>query len=247
MPRIFVLPDSLNGDIVSLPPDDAKRLYKVLRMHPGDSVTLFDGTDEYDTVITALGPKSATLKITAKINRQDAPALEILLGQGMPKGEKLEWVVQKASELGVSAVVPVIMGRSVKRPDVTGAEKKLIRLRKIAAEAARQCGRVSVPDIPCYMDLPMFLEAASGFGLKILFYEGAKTAGLRPLLHGLSGVEKVAVLIGPEGGLSPEEADEAEAAGFIAAGLGPRILRTETAGLAAISIIQYELGDMGSV
>ena len=137
------------------------------------------------------------------------------------------------------------MERSIRRPDARDVEKQLQRLRKIAVEASQQSGRLRVPEIPCMMDLPMFLQHATDADLKIVLYEGEKTATLRNILHCVPCVRSVALLIGPEGGLTEEEVDEAEAAGFIPAGLGPRILRTETAGLAALSIIQFELGDMG--
>ena len=245
MPRIFINPGDITGDTVVLPEPEAKRLLRVLRMSPADTVTLFDGTIEYNSVITHLGTKSATLKITGTTERKSEPTLTTVLGQGLPKGEKLEWVVQKAVELGVSAVVPVLMERSIRRPDPRDVDKQLQRLRKIAVEASQQSGRLRVPEIPCMMDLPMFLQQATGADLKIVLYEGEKTVGLRDVLHMVTDVRSVYLLIGPEGGLKEEEVDEAEAAGFIPAGLGPRILRTETAGLAALSIIQFELGDMG--
>jgi len=245
MPRIFINPGDITGDTVVLPEHEAKRLLRVLRMSPDDNVTLFDGTTEYNSVITHLGTKSATLKITGSSSRNSETPLTTILGQGLPKGEKLEWVVQKAAELGVSSVVPVLMDRSIKRPDANDAEKQIRRLRKIATEAAQQSGRLRVPEVPCMMDLPMFLQHATGADLKLVFYEGEKTAGLRYVLHCVACVRSVALLVGPEGGLKEEEVTEAEAAGFIPVGLGPRILRTETAGLAALSIIQFELGDMG--
>lgn len=245
MLRIFIQPGEIIGDAVTLPEAEAKRLLRVLRMNTGDAVTLFDGSKEYSSTITALGTKSATLKITGSSERKSESPLNIVLGQGLPKGDKLEWVVQKAVELGVSAVVPVLMERSIKRPDAKDAARQLERLRKIAIEAAQQSGRLRVPEVPCMMDLPMFLQHSTDADLKIVLYEGEKTVGLRDVLHMVGGVQSVYLLIGPEGGLKEEEVDEAEAAGFIPAGLGPRILRTETAGLAALSIIQFELGDMG--
>jgi 16S rRNA (uracil1498-N3)-methyltransferase len=245
MPRIFVNPGEITGDTVVLPEAEAKRLLRVLRMHTGDAVTLFDGSKEYSSTITTLGTKSATLTITGTSDRNSEPPVAITLGQGLPKGDKLEWVVQKAVELGVSAVMPVLMERSIRRPDARDIEKQLQRLRKIAVEAAQQSGRLCVPEIPCMMDLPMFLQHSTDADLKIVLYEGEKTAGLRNILHSIPNVKSVYLLIGPEGGLKEEEVAEAEAAGFIPAGLGPRILRTETAGLAALSIIQFELGDMG--
>jgi 16S rRNA (uracil1498-N3)-methyltransferase len=245
MPRIFVTPEMITGETVTLPETEARRITKVLRMRAGDKVTLFDGRKEYISVVTSLSPKSVTLKLTGFSERSSEPPISVVLGQGVPKGEKLEWTLQKAVELGVSAVVPVLMERSIKRPEMKDMEHRLARLRRIAVEAAQQSGRVCVPEVPAYMDLPMFIEYTGAVGLKVVLYEGERTMGLRDVLHGRSEVKSVALLVGPEGGLTTDEVEEAEAGGFIVAGLGPRILRTETAGIAALSIIQYELGDVG--
>ena len=149
MPRIFIPPGSVREGAVTLPEPEAKRLSRVLRMSAGDAVTLFDGEREYEAVIAAIGPKSAVLRITGEGTRRSEPPLTITLGQGLPKGDKLEWVIQKAVELGVASVVPVILLRSVKRPDAGGMERGLARMRRIATEAAQQSGRFRVPDVPC--------------------------------------------------------------------------------------------------
>lgn len=245
MPRIFVPPNCITGGTATLPEAEAKRLMRVLRLGPGDAVTLFDGTKEYTSRISSIGTKSAILEITGAAEKDSEPPVAITLGQGMPKGEKLEWVVQKSVELGVSEVVPVVMGRSVKRPDDTGGGFKHDRLVRIATEAAQQSGRVRVPEVARQMGLAGFLEHVSDAGLKLVFYEGFRTKSLREILHDAGGVKSIAVLVGPEGGLAEEEVVMAVSHGFVVAGLGPRILRTETAGPAVLAIIQYELGDMG--
>ncbi|MBI5189878.1 MAG: 16S rRNA (uracil(1498)-N(3))-methyltransferase [Nitrospirae bacterium] len=245
MPRIFIQPELITADSVTLPEAEARRLARVLRMKPGDSVTLFDGAREYDTAIESISTKSVTLRIVSTTVLQDPVRLKLTLGQGVPKGEKLEWVVQKAVELGVSTVIPVLMERSVRRPDREGAVKAQSRLRRIATEAAQQSGRVSVPEVPDYMDLREYLEATKDADVKVVFYEGAKSEGLRALLRSAGPAGSVALLVGPEGGLTQAEVDEAVEAGYAVAGLGPRILRTETAAVAALAIVQYELGDVG--
>jgi 16S rRNA (uracil1498-N3)-methyltransferase len=245
MPRIFIPPEGITHHSAVLPEAEARRLLKVLRMRPGDALTLFDGRAEYEAEITSLTPKSATVKITASVPRKTESHLTIVLGQGFPKSEKFEWVIQKAAELGAASVVPVMMERSVKRPEPGDMEKRLARFRRIATEAAQQSGRLRAPEVPCFMDLPMFVEHTRPADLKVILYEGEKTRSLREVLHGAAGIKSAALLVGPEGGLTKDEVLEAEAAGYVAAGLGPRILRTETAGLAALSIIQYELGDIG--
>ena len=245
MPRIFIQPGYMADGRVTLPPEEARRFFRVLRMGQGDRVDLFDGHKEYRAVILSISPRSAVLEITAENEKTSEPGINIILGQGMPKGDKLEVVVQKSVELGVSEVVPVILERSVKRPDPNDMGGRLSRLKRIATEAAQQSGRVMVPEVTACMDLTMFLEHTRTAGLKILLYEGMKAVGLRDILRSAVDVKSVSLLIGPEGGLTAGEVQEAAAAGYVAAGLGPRILRTETAGPAVISIIQYELGDMG--
>lgn len=245
MPRIFVPPHCISGGTATLPEAEAKRLMRVLRLGPGDAVTLFDGTKEYTSRIISIGTKSAILEITGTAEKHSEPPVAITLGQGMPKGEKLEWVIQKSVELGVAEVVPVLMGRSVKRPDDTGGGFKHDRLVRIATEAAQQSGRVRVPEVARQMEFSSFLEHVSGAELKLVFFEGGKAASLRDAIKAAAGVKSVAVLVGPEGGLAEEEVAMAVSHGFVVVGLGPRILRTETAGPAVLAILQYELGDMG--
>lgn len=245
MPRIFIPPGCIKGDSATLPEPDARRLLRVLRMGPGDAVTLFDGAREYSSRITSIGTKSAILEILESTETASEPRLEVTLGQGLPKGERLEWVVQKAVELGVGTIVPVVMDRSVKRPDESGRGVRHDRLTRIATEAAQQSGRTRVPEVAAQTGLAGFLDIVADAGLKLVFYEGSKTSSLREILHSAKGVKSVAVLVGPEGGLTGDEVMLAVSRGFVAAGLGPRILRTETAGLAALSIIQFELGDIG--
>lgn len=243
MPRIFVPPDCITGDAVELKEAEARRLARVLRMSPGDTLTVFDGTREHACRIETLSTKSAKLAILSSVENRTEPRINITLGQGMPKGEKLELVVQKAVELGVSRIVPVVMERSVKRPDVD--TRKTERLVRIATEATQQSGRMRVPDVPPPDTLAGFLDNVEGCGLKLMFYEGERARSLRDVLDKASGVDSVAILVGPEGGLSPDEVALALSRGFVAAGLGPRILRTETAGIAALAVVQYVLGDIG--
>jgi 16S rRNA (uracil1498-N3)-methyltransferase len=245
MPRIFILPENIAGKTAELPEHEARRLYKVLRMAVGDPVTLIDGHREYSSRISFINSKSVKLEILGISECTSEPKIGITLGQGLPKGDKLEWVLQKSVELGVMSFVPVVMDRSVKRPEAADAEKRHARLIKIATEAVQQSGRVCVPEVTPYKDLTGFLAHTRYAGLKLLMYEGENKKGLGELLKGAGEIKSVAVLIGPEGGLTDSEVRLAESFGFISAGLGPRILRTETAGLAALSIIQYKLGDMG--
>lgn len=170
--------------------------------------------------------------------------VRVTLFQGLPKQDKLEFIIQKAVELGAVRIVPVECDRSVARiRDDKDAAKKTERWNRIAYEAAKQSKRSGVPEVLAPVKLKALPELVAEGSLKLLAYEGE---ALKPLVNHLAGhPSEVAVMIGPEGGLTEKEIQTLTAMGFITVGLGPRILRTETAGLALISIVQYVLGDMG--
>jgi len=250
MPRIFHRPDEgrkqlAAGETVTLPEPEAKRLHRVLRLCAGDTLTIFDGKSEFSAVIRSISPKSAEIELTEKTETHTEPPVRILLGQGLPKGEKLEWALQKSTELGVSGFVPVVLGRSVRTPRPGSETKSLERMRTIAAEAAAQSGRISPPEVHGFTDLEGFMDISRGADLKIVPYESESTRGMADALSGASGVKSVAVLVGPEGGLTEEEVARLTDNGFVAVRLGPRILRTETAGITAVALVQYVLGDLG--
>ena len=245
MARLFVDPSQLTADAVTIGDEDHRYLTRVLRLGVGDSVVLFDGRGaEADARISRVGPRALELRIETR-RTVDAPARpDLMLIQSLTKGDKFEFVIQKATELGVTRLLPVTSSRSVQRIDHTRALGRQVRWRKIVREAARQCGRADVPEIEPVSPLDTALAAAPKDALKLLFWEGARHKSLKKDLP--SGAPPcVVVAIGPEGGFSPQEVESARAAGFIAVGMGPRILRAETAAVTALSIVGYALGDLG--
>ena len=165
----------------------------------------------------------------------------------MTKGVKMSWIVQKATELGAFALVPVQTQRSVARlsPASAETEGKVVRWQRIACEAAKQSGLKKVLQVSKVMDLSAFCEAHSQADLKLILWEGEKNQELRNVLERGQGWRQAAALIGPEGGFSPGEVEEAQAWGFQPISLGDRILRTETVSLALLSVLLYHLGELG--
>ncbi len=231
-----------SGEII-LRDERARYIVKVLRLREGERITLFDGTGtEYDCNISELKGKSVRLCIEETVMADRESPLSIILCQALPKGKKMDLVLQKGTELGVSRFVPFISSRSVSRPE--GGEEKAVRWEKIAFEASRQCGRHQTPAIETIVGFEALIDdlAADSKSLKLIPWEGTEDQGLHSLAD--RQVSKVILLIGPEGGFSEEEVDRAKEAGFIPITLGKRLLRTETAGIAAVSILQYLWGDI---
>ena len=244
IPRIY-FPRTLEpGESLELPADQLRYLRNVLRLKAGDSLTLFDGRGfEYSAVITGLGGRRAHASVTAKNRIPEEPTPKITLAQALPKGTKLEWIIQKATELGASRIWPFTSARSIPKIQENKSEQKLIRWRKIAAEAAEQCGRSDVPEISGILSLEQVLDQAAAVSLRIIFWEGESERSLREILsENAAGVKEVFAVVGPEGGFAPAEIDRAAAAGFVTASLGGRVLRVETAALAVLAIVQYALG-----
>ncbi len=233
MPRFFKsMPvPAAAGDIVLIEGQDAVHLQKSLRLRVGDEVLVCDGrSTEYDTVIAAFDERGAHLEVTAVRPSKAEPTLKLTLYQGLPKSDKLEWIIQKAVELGVTEIVPVEMTRSIAKLG-DKADKKQKRWQTIADEAASQSGRGILPTVHTpvrFRDiLPRLADTPA-----IVCYEG----GGEPFSALIAPDQTaLALIIGPEGGIAPEEIEALLAAGVKAATLGPRILRCETAPIAAIA------------
>ncbi|MFQ5914852.1 MAG: 16S rRNA (uracil(1498)-N(3))-methyltransferase [Nitrospinota bacterium] len=221
----------------------AKHL-RALRHRKGDVIRVSDGVStEYEVILTELTQRGAAGAIRARRQTHENRVV-IHLGQAVPKGEKLDWVVEKGVELGVGVIYPVLAERSVPRLDESRAADRLSRWRRVAEAARMQCGRVSGAEVMPIDSLAAFLDATQGADLKIVLHEKA-TAGLREILADAREPAAVALLVGPEGGFSEAEIRAARAAGFISSGLGARVLRTETAPIAALAILGFVLGDLG--
>ena len=239
-PRLFCPEPLAAGQVVALPNQAAHHAGRVLRLAIGDEVVLFDGRGgEHAGRITALGREVRVVLVRHDAVEREAP-LRITLAQALVANEKMDWVVQKAVELGVAAIVPLATERSVVRLAGDRAARRVEHLRQVAVAACEQCGRNRVPPVAELARLPDFLAAqAASAAVRLTFDPGA---GQRLSTLDLAGRE-VLLLIGPEGGLSGNETAAAQAAGFLPVALGPRVLRTETAGLAGIAAILARWGD----
>jgi 16S rRNA (uracil1498-N3)-methyltransferase len=250
MPRLFVEPTRLTEAVVTVSGEDHRYLTRVLRVGAGDIVTLFDGEgQEADAVVTRMGPRALELKVELRRNMPGTRRPELTLIQGLTKGDKLDFIIQKATELGVNRILPVTTLRAVPRLETSKALAKRDRWLKIAREAARQCGRSDVPEVQAVVPLGAALAATGAEGLKLFLWEGAKQTGLSgvlgPVVAGGARPTRITLAVGPEGGFADEEVEVARQHGFALTGLGPRVLRTETAPLVALSILGYVLGDLG--
>lgn len=242
MPRFFVPPAALDGDLVTLTGEHAAHA-KVLRLAPGEEVTLCDGAGrEAKTTVLALEHGQVRLKVEAVFASESEPRHLVSVYMGFPKADKLEHVVQKATELGAFEIVAFPCARSISRPEAKALDKKLERWQKIAASAAEQSGRGRIPQV---LTLPSFDAAvarASRADWAALFYEkerdGSMAATLPPQFT------TAAILTGPEGGLTEDEVAVARQAGVKVCTLGKRILRCETAPLCALSALLYAAGEL---
>ena len=240
MPRFFI--DGTADGRAYIAGADALHIAKALRMRPGEALTLCDGKGtDFEGVLETVTDRQVTVRITVSRPSQAEPTLAVTLYQGLPKGDKMDWIVQKAVELGVNSITPVMTRRCVSRPDAKSMKKKLERYNRIALEAAKQSGRGIIPQVNPLLELDQALRQMQQSGCPILFYENA-TAPARQLLQSATG--KIAILIGAEGGFDEDEVERAKVAGCSILSLGKRILRCETAPLAALSIIMYETGNM---
>jgi 16S rRNA (uracil1498-N3)-methyltransferase len=242
MHRIFLKEVSLPGHPVTIKDEKAHYLFTVLRCKTGDRLIVTDeNACSYTAQILSASKKEVTIDVTGDYSLRTESPLHITLIQGLLKGEKMEFVIQKTTELGVNAVIPVITERSQLRET-----RKLPRWRRVAEEASRQCGRTSIPEIsePCaFMDIFHIPGLISGKGI-IFWEEGGEK--LSSVTGGLHAADKISLLVGPEGGFSEQEVLTAAEKGCAIATLGSRTLRAETASITAVSVIQFAVGDLGS-
>jgi 16S rRNA (uracil1498-N3)-methyltransferase len=236
MHRAYTDKGEIVGGRVIIRGDEAKHMKNVLRMQPGESFIAFDGTGmDYLCRITGVGAVMDAEIISCERNRTE-PAVRVTLYQAYPKAAKMEEIVQKAVELGAAGIVPFISRRCVKRPE-DGA-----RLRRVALAAVKQCGRSVLPEVTDVLSLDKAMERMKGHSRLIVCWEEEKET---PLSGALCGEDTdIGVVIGPEGGFEAAEVARMRDIGGVTATLGPRILRTETAGVAVLSAVFFAKGQM---
>ncbi len=243
MPRFFTENAPQDG-YITLTGEDARHIAKSLRMQPGEELTVCDGGGlDHACVLEQVAADAVRARVRASQPSMSEPRTQVTLYMALPKGDKMELIVQKTTELGVSDIVPVLTARCVSRPDARTLEKKIDRWGKIAAEAAKQSGRGRIPCVHPARTLEAALADAAQAEAALLLYEGERMQGLRAALTARAP-RTVSILVGPEGGFAPEEAQQAQDAGLVSVSLGPRILRCETAPIAALACILYEGGDL---
>jgi 16S rRNA (uracil1498-N3)-methyltransferase len=245
MARFYVPHPQIGNGILRIEGDEVKHIRKVLRLKRGDEIIVFDGSGkEYAGTIVEEGSFSVSIRVRNSFISPQKPDLSITLAQSLLKGEKMDYLIQKASELGIKRIVPFNSSRSIPLLDERKQIERHHRWEKIAIEASKQCGRRVLPQIDPPGDYPQILESVPKNSLRLILWErgGEK---IKEILKQFRKEEEIFFLVGPEGGLSQEEVEVATKAHFIPITLGERILRSETASLCVLSILQYEWGDIG--
>ena len=238
--RVHVEEPLAVGKSCTLEGSAANHIMRVLRLRDGDTLTLFDGRGgEYAARITGFRKDSVQADVQEHRDVERESTLQLTLAQGISRGERMDWVMQKATELGVTRIVPVITERTVVKLDERQSERKVEHWRAIVIAACEQSGRNRVPDVAAPCAFHEVLRRGDTDGKKLLL---SPTGKLNARDLSLSG--HATLLVGPEGGLSPEEHELAMSAGFEQVRMGPRVLRTETAAIAALTILQHDYGDL---
>lgn len=245
MNRFFVSSEKIINNSVTIDGEDAAHILKVLRLKEGDLIEVCDGmgTDYIGRLIkTARGEVEVLLEDPKPSIGE--PQIKVTLYQGIPKSNKMDLVIQKCVELGVYSIVPVVTARTVVNLSSPGKEeKKVARWQKIAEEAAKQSGRGIIPIVHGPVLYDEVIEQASD-PIKLIPWEEARGTGLREALQSIDRPQDISILIGPEGGFEQDEVMKAKERGWKVVTLGPRILRTETAGMAVLSAIMFYMGEM---
>ena len=241
IPRLYTSQNLDIGALVSMDKDAARYLKSVLRMTSGQMITLFNGKGgAYAAEVVSLSKNQATVTIKESLSNDRESLLKIHLVIGVSRGERMDWVIQKATELGVHSITPIFSERSEVKLTGLRLDKRLTHWQQISISACEQCLRNVVPTINPAVSLQQCLDSNEG-GIKIVLHHRTD----RAITDLQNNDNVITILVGPEGGLSDNEITLAETHGYSAVKLGPRVLRTETAPLAAISILQSLWGDMG--
>lgn len=243
MYHFFVTPDQVRDGCCFITGQDVKHIRNVLRMKPGEQIGIRDGiSHNYICSITEIGTEEICARILSEEEEGSELPARIYLFQGLPKGDKMDWIIQKTVELGVYQIIPVATRRAVVKLDAKKAEAKVKRWNAVAESAAKQSGRMVIPKVSGVMGFSEACAMAGQLDCGLIPYELARDmAKTREIISRLRPGMQVGIFIGPEGGFDVEEVAEAKAAGMCPVTLGRRILRTETAGMTALSVLMFYL------
>ncbi|CAB1063635.1 16S rRNA (uracil(1498)-N(3))-methyltransferase (EC [Olavius sp. associated proteobacterium Delta 1] len=247
MRHVYIDPAAAKKRLVTIEGAEAHHIKNVLRLRPGDQLKLFDGTgNEYLAVISSIDADNMEVEIQHKLKPDLGAAARVIVAQAFLKEKKMDDLVRKLSELGIAGWIPFFSQRSIARPDKERLAGRDKRWKRIATEALKQCRRKKMLEISDALAFDEVLELSKPCDLKIVFWEN-EAAPLTQDIGTKTGIplKSIMVMLGPEGGFTEQEIEAARQNGFVTAGLGPRILRAETATLAASTLVQYLFGDMG--
>lgn len=253
MYKFFVDKNNISSDVATdkatatIQGDDVKHIYKVLRLEVGDLISINNCEGiEYLGKISDINKKSVEVEILEKLSFSNESPIDMYLFQGLPKSVKMDLIAQKATELGVKEITPVITERVIVKTELSEF-KKVDRWNRIALEACKQSKRSLIPKINTPMEFETLVETLKNMDLIVVPYENAENFGIKKMctLIDKSKIKKVGIVIGPEGGFEEKEIDTFKKLGAYIVTLGTRILRTETAGFVAVSLLMYELSDIG--
>ena len=245
MARFFLPTGQIEDHRATITGVELNHLRRVLRLRPQDRVVVFDDAGcEHEGIIRSLSEDRGEIEIIRSYQVNNESPLKTTLALGLTKGEKMDWVVEKATELGVHTVVPFLSDYTIPKLNERKMAQRSQRWQKIALSAAKQCGRVRIPEILALSEFCDLLETVSPDALRLLFWEKEREQRLSDLKETRTIINEVVVMIGTEGGFSAHEAALALGQGFKAVRLGPRILRAETAAVAALSAVQLLWGDL---
>ncbi len=250
--RYFVSQEQFKGDTVEITGEDARHIAKVMRGKEGDTFIVSDGREREALVeIRSIDQGVVTTAVVEMLAMTQEPRVKVTIAQSLPKGDKMETVIQKCTEIGAAAFVPFLSERTIVQYDAKKEEKRIVRWSKIAKEAAEQSHRNRVPEVGFPIHWKKLLASFSAYDAVYFCYEKEHGLQLRDAVKpwiektGAAADQQVLLIVGPEGGFSEEECRAAEEAGAVSIGLGRRILRCETAGMVALACILYESGEMG--
>ena len=245
MARFFVPRANIRDQRAVIDGPELAHLRRVLRFEPGDQVSIFDDTGwEHEAVIRQLSDETGELEILRSFEAERESKLVITLALGLTKGEKMDWVIEKATELGVQSIVPFVSTHAVPKFDAAKIAKRTERWRKIALSASKQSGRSRVPEVSSLCDYGELIDRSTGAPLKILFWEREERRSLRQVHESHPDLKTILLTVGPEGGFSVPEVSRARERGFEIVHLGRRILRAETAGVTVTALAQFLWGDL---